>query len=153
MRPLLLLILAAAAFAQDQPIPYSHKQHLAMGLKCGFCHENADPGEMMGIPDGKKCMTCHSTVKPDSPQIQKLTAMAKRPNGVPWVRVYQIPSYVMFSHRTHTQAGNTCETCHGPVAQREQIKKETDISMGGCMSCHTAKKAPNECTSCHEEKK
>jgi len=34
-----------------------------------------------------------------------------------------------------------------------QMKKETDISMGGCMSCHREKKAPNECTSCHEERK
>ena len=107
----------------------------------------------MGIPEGLKCMGCHATVKADSPSIQKLAAMAKRPGGVPWVRVYQIPSYVVFSHKTHVLAGATCETCHGPVAERVQMKKETDISMGGCMSCHREKKAPNECTSCHEERK
>src|SRR2546427_7001080 len=33
-----------------QPIPYSHKQHIALGLKCGNCHEMPDPGELMGIP-------------------------------------------------------------------------------------------------------
>ena len=153
MKLLVCIVFAACAFAQEQPIPYSHKQHVALGLKCAFCHENPAPGEMMGIPEGLKCMSCHATVKADSPSIQKLAAMAKRPGGVPWTRVYQIPSYVVFSHKTHVRAGATCETCHGPVAERVQMKKETDISMGECMSCHREKKAPNECTSCHEERK
>ncbi len=48
-----------------QPVPYSHKQHLAMGLLCKNCHTNPDPGEMMGIPPVKVCLGCHTTVKTD----------------------------------------------------------------------------------------
>jgi len=46
------LIIAGAVFAAEpplQPIPYSHKQHIALGLKCANCHQDAGSGEMMGI--------------------------------------------------------------------------------------------------------
>lgn len=155
---LLLPLLATAAFPQtkaaapEQPIPYSHKQHLALGLQCKNCHEMPDPGEIMGIPAASKCMACHQSVKKDSPAIQKLAAFAKENREIPWVRVYQIPSYVVFSHKEHLDAGAKCETCHGPVAQRERIALETDISMGGCMNCHRANKASLDCTYCHEQR-
>ena len=76
MSRFVLLAFVAAVFAAEppvQPIPYSHKQHLALGLKCANCHEMPDPGEMMGIPAVSKCMTCHQAVKKDSPAIQKLS--------------------------------------------------------------------------------
>jgi hypothetical protein len=143
----LFLLLAAA-----QPIPYSHKTHLALGLQCKNCHTNADPGEMMGYPATKTCMGCHTTIKKDSPAIQKLAGFAKDQKPVPWVRVYQIPSYVFFSHRVHTEAGASCQKCHGPVAERDVITKETDISMGACMDCHRSNKASIDCTYCHEQR-
>ncbi|MEO6803623.1 MAG: cytochrome c3 family protein, partial [Granulicella sp.] len=66
------------------------------------------------------------------------------------VRVYRVPSFVNFSHKTHTSAGAQCEDCHGPVAQRDAIALEKDISMGGCISCHTQKAAPIGCDTCHQ---
>ena len=149
------LAVACALFAAVppvQPIPYSHKQHVAMGLKCAGCHEMADPGEMMGIPAAAKCMTCHQSVKKDSPAIQKLAAFADQKEPVPWVRVYQIPGYVFFSHKEHLATGATCETCHGKVPDRERLFRETDISMGGCMKCHQIKKVSIDCTFCHEQR-
>src|SRR5262249_48891503 len=99
-----LLAITAAVYAAEppvQPIPYSHRQHIALGLKCGNCHEMPDPGEMMGIPAAAKCMTCHQSVKKASPAIQKLAGFVERKELVPWVRVYQIPAYVVFSHKNH----------------------------------------------------
>ncbi|HUS06326.1 MAG TPA: cytochrome c3 family protein [Bryobacteraceae bacterium] len=148
-----LFTIAWAAEAPVQPIPYSHKQHLALGLKCNDCHTNPDPGELMGIPASSKCMTCHSTIKKDSPEIQKLAASARDKKPIHWVRVYQIPSYVFFSHRAHLEAGAKCETCHGKVSERERLFRETDISMGGCMSCHREHKASFDCSYCHELQK
>ncbi|MBV8819987.1 MAG: cytochrome c3 family protein, partial [Acidobacteriaceae bacterium] len=52
---------------------------------------------------------------------------------------------------SHLQSGNTCQECHGPVATRDQLAKEGDISMGGCMNCHRLKKASIDCTFCHEQ--
>ena len=115
MHPLTLLLLA---FLEDsvplkgpeQPLPYSHKMHLSQGLKCKDCHENKDPGEAMGIPATTKCMACHTSIKKESPHIQKLVEMHSGKRPVPWIRVYQIPGYVYFSHRVHTDAGADCKT-------------------------------------------
>src|ERR1700693_2204016 len=37
--------------APEQPIPYSHKQHLAFGLKCQEGPTNPEPGMLMTFPD------------------------------------------------------------------------------------------------------
>ncbi|MFN7923804.1 MAG: cytochrome c3 family protein [Bryobacteraceae bacterium] len=147
---LLFLQAAAPPKAPEQPVPYSHKKHLAMGLQCKNCHTNEDPGEMMGFPPVTTCMGCHKSVKTDSPHIKKLAAHAEEKSEPVWVRVYRIPSYVFFSHRAHTEAGAKCEKCHGPVKDRDVLAKEVDVSMGGCMSCHQQNKASNACNFCHE---
>ena len=145
-----LLLLVLAADPIPQPLPYSHQLHLSKGLQCKTCHTNADPGESMGIPKVATCLACHRAIKTDSPHIQELAKAAAEKREIKWKRVYQIPSYVFFSHRIHAEAGATCQNCHGDVAQREVLAKEGDISMGGCMTCHQQKKAPNDCNTCHE---
>ena len=108
---------------REQPIPYSHKHHVGtLKLQCTFCHENKEPGELMGIPATAKCMGCHKSVKTDSPHIQKLAGFNEQDRPVPWVRIYQIPSYVFFSHKAHITAGGTCAECHGAVAEREVLQ-------------------------------
>ncbi len=134
----------------EQPLPYSHKQHLALGLKCAECHTNPDPGEVMGFPASSKCMACHMSIAKEKPSIMKLAEAAKEKKKIPWVRVYQIPSYVAFSHKVHMDAGAQCSKCHGEVAQRDVLSKEGDISMGACMNCHRENKASNDCGYCHE---
>jgi hypothetical protein len=119
-------------------------------LKCADCHATPDPGEVVTFPAVAKCMNCHQAIKTDSPAIQDLKRYATAKQEVAWVRVYQIPSWVYFSHKVHNDAGAACETCHGPVAQREQLSKETDLSMGGCMNCHREHKATLDCAGCHE---
>jgi hypothetical protein len=95
-------------------------------------------------------MQCHQTVAAGTPPIRGLAAYAQAGTPIPWVRVYQVPSFVTFSHKTHLDYGATCEDCHGPVATRDRIFQETDISMNGCINCHRAKKAPADCDTCHE---
>ncbi len=154
----LLLTLAAAAatlYSADapvQPIPFSHKVHAGtLKLACKMCHPSPDPGETMTIVAAAKCMDCHSAIKTDSPAIQRLAAAAKEGKSLPWARVYAIPSFVDFSHRAHLDKGNTCQECHGPVAERDLLAKETDLTMSGCMNCHRAKKASLDCAFCHEQ--
>jgi len=147
-----LALLAAGLHGQQQPLPYSHKTHLALGLKCNSCHKNPDPGELMSFPAEGFCMGCHQTVKADSPYIQKLAAAAREKQPIQWVRIYQLPSFVYFSHRVHTDAGATCETCHGPVRERDVMTKEVPLNMQFCMACHTKTKARADCAACHEER-
>ena len=135
-----------------QPIPFSHKLHVGgQNLKCATCHKNADPGERMGLASAAMCMQCHEDVKTDSPSIQKLAGFAKDKREIKWVRVYEIPSYVFFSHRAHLTAGATCATCHGEVKELEQMYKAKEINMASCMNCHQANKASTDCTFCHDK--
>jgi hypothetical protein len=142
----------SVSVAPVQPIPYSHKQHLALGLQCRECHQTAaEPADDMILPETAKCMTCHVSIKKDSPSIQKLAQFKTDGKPVPWVRVYHLPDYVDFSHKEHlTKAKATCETCHGPVKERDAIRKESDISMAGCIDCHRANGASVACNFCHE---
>jgi hypothetical protein len=133
-----------------QPIPFSHKQHAeAAHLQCADCHKLARSGEVLSIPTGKSCMTCHSQVAKDSAAIRDLRSYVDEGQPVPWVRVYEIPSFVEFNHRTHMDAGTKCSTCHGDVAKRDRIWRETDISMGGCFNCHQQTHASTNCATCH----
>jgi hypothetical protein len=102
------------------------------------------------IPSVSQCMSCHQTVAAGTPSIQKLASYAHDKAPVPWVRVYQLPSFVTFSHKVHLDHGNTCQECHGQVVQRDQLFQEVGISMAACLNCHRAKKAQTGCDTCHE---
>ncbi|MBI1787412.1 MAG: cytochrome c3 family protein [Acidobacteria bacterium] len=131
----------------EQPIPYSHKTHLKLGLKCAECHTLPGKGEAAGYPPESKCMACHAQVKRDSAAIGKLAGYFQLKKPVPWQQIYRLPDYVWFSHKRHSKSA--CETCHGPVAERDVIVKEKAITMVACMACHEDTSAPNECNSCH----
>jgi hypothetical protein len=151
MGAMLCALALMAADAPPQPIPFSHKTHAGkMKLACKMCHPNPDPGETMTIAAPARCMECHSAIKSDSPAIQRLAGYAKDGRAVPWTRVYVLPGFVNFSHRTHLRKGADCQDCHGPVAEREQLFPEPEISMGGCINCHREKKASVDCGFCHE---
>ena len=107
----------------EQPLPYSHKTHLKLGLKCTECHTMPGKGEAATFPSETKCMACHASIKTESPHIQKLTEFAKKKEPVPWVRVYRLPEFVWFSHKVHTKVTD-CARCHAP-------------KMNSCDFCHT----------------
>lgn len=141
----------ASAAPPQQPVAFSHKVHAGqMKMKCAQCHPNRDPGEIMGIAPASVCMQCHSAVKADSPEVAKVAESAKANKPIRWQRVYEIPTYVRFSHRSHTGAGATCADCHGQVVERDALFREADITMSGCMNCHQQKGASNDCSYCHE---
>jgi hypothetical protein len=140
-----------AAEPPEQPIPFSHNLHVgAVKLQCKMCHPNPDPGESMTIAPIATCMQCHTSIKKDSPAIQKLAQYAAEGKQVPWVRVYQVPSFVYYSHRQHLNAKAVCSDCHANVAESEKVSKEGDISMGACMTCHQMRKARFDCHACHD---
>ena len=43
--------------APEQPIPYSHRTHLALGLVCETCHANAESSALMGFTETSTCMS------------------------------------------------------------------------------------------------
>ena len=137
--------------APVQPIPYSHKQHLALGLDCKTCHTNPAAGKLMTFPDTARCMQCHATIAKDKPSIQKLRTYAKSKQAVPWVRVYTVLPGVAWSHGPHLEAGWNCETCHGQVRGMEQMSEVTSVTtMYVCLNCHEVNHAKTACDTCHK---
>jgi predicted CXXCH cytochrome family protein len=137
--------------APDQPIPYSHKLHLARGLDCKECHTNAEAGKLMTIPQTGVCMQCHVTIGNDKPAIQKLAEFSSSKQTIPWVRVYTVLPGVEWSHRPHLAAGVKCETCHGPVRDMEKMSEVTSVTtMYACLHCHELNHAKTACETCHK---
>ena len=142
---------AASAAAPDQPIPFNHKLHVQTAkLGCNDCHAPIKTGALLTMPQPEKCMLCHAAIATDKPDVQRIAAAAKAGENIAWARVYRVPSFVTFSHKTHTSAGNKCEDCHGDVSNAVAIAPVKDMSMGGCIACHQAKSAPATCDTCHE---
>jgi ABC-type nitrate/sulfonate/bicarbonate transport system substrate-binding protein len=136
--------------APEQPLPYSHKTHLRLGLICQLCHTNPATGAHMSFPATATCMKCHAALLTDHAPIQKLTAYAKSKQPIPWVRVYQVLPGVSWTHRAHLQAGVSCQTCHGAVSELDAMSEQTAVtSMASCVRCHEARHVSAACTVCH----
>ena len=134
-----------------QPVPYSHKTHVALGLECTQCHTNPEGGELMTFPPAAVCMGCHQAIAADRPTIKTLAAFVAAGTPVPWVRVYETPDYVYWSHGAHLRAKVTCAECHGDVAALDVMSQQTDVvTMLGCRRCHDQRQVFTDCTDCHE---
>jgi len=137
----------------EQPIPFSHRQHIGFDMKCAECHPNPEPGDRMTFPATEKCMECHRTLAKDKPSIQKLAEFARNKQPVPWARVYVVSAWVFWNHRSHLEAGMKCESCHGEVAKVETVAAVTNVTtMAGCVDCHKKNDASTGCQFCHPGK-
>jgi hypothetical protein len=134
-----------------QPIHYTHTVHiLKVQMKCVECHEGVDKGPIAKIPTINKCWECHDDFH-NRPELEKIADYQKRGEDIPWQRVYGFPaiSHVRFNHAPHIRNNVDCATCHGDVQHMTTAQRVVDHTMGFCVSCHTEKKAPNDCLTCH----
>jgi glucose dehydrogenase len=133
-----------------QPVPFSHRVHAgAAALKCQDCHTGALNAEKAGIPATAKCMACHNTIAASSSAIANLRNLSVSGQPIPWVKVYDLPDFVVFDHKTHAAAKVACIQCHGDVAKRDVLAKEVSTSMTACMNCHVQHRARVDCSACH----
>lgn len=136
--------------APEQPLPFSHKAHMAMGLVCEMCHTNPEPGSLMTYPGTDTCMSCHAAIATDTAAIRSLHALAESGHEIPWVRVYAVTPGVTWAHKPHVDAGVQCETCHGAISQADVVSEtKATVAMATCIGCHAARGAKTECVTCH----
>jgi hypothetical protein len=142
---------AVAALAR-QPLEYSHKRHLALGLDCIDCHSGADVRATAGIPSVQKCMLCHRKLATANPEVKKVIAYAAQNHEIPWERVYGFDpqALVRFQHAPHYRAHIACSTCHGDMTQAALAEQQVRHTMGSCLDCHRQKNAPEDCAACHD---
>ncbi len=132
-----------------QPIPFNHKLHAAAAIKCTDCHTGALTKARAGLPRREQCMLCHETIATESAAVRKLAALPTD-ESIRWQRVYRVPDFVFFSHRSHTAAEITCAQCHGPVESSEVLAQQLSTNMVSCMNCHADRLVSNECFLCHD---
>ena len=150
---------ASASNPADESIKFNHKKHLAAEIPCVFCHPNALNGPVASLPSLNKCVGCHQNIEVTSEkgQLDVDILMAHWEEGEPlrWVKTYDQPDFVYFSHRPHIAAGVNCENCHGDVSSMEVVRPAYRINMGFCLDCHNKqgsdkKERLTSCATCHK---
>ncbi len=154
-RSLIFVVLAAAGctgsvtvnndqtgYRPAQPISFSHATHSGLfKVDCQYCHTGVELSRHAGLPAISVCMNCHSQVKTDSPEIQKLTAALDAGQPFSWVKVHRLPDHAYFSHADHVPKGVECQTCHGEVQTMARVEQAQRMTMGWCLDCHRATRA------------
>ena len=133
-------------YSPFQPVKFSHAVHAGQnGTDCIYCHSSAPFSKTAGIPPENVCMNCHLVVRNGTrsgvTEIAKLVSAFEKKKPVEWIRVYNLPDHVFFSHAQHVGAGGIkCQECHAKVEEMDVIKQSGDLSMGWCINCHRTKK-------------
>jgi mono/diheme cytochrome c family protein len=135
-------------YQPKQPIAFSHKLHAgAYEINCKYCHTGVMKGKQANIPSPNICMNCHTQIKQESPEIQKIysaigydvktASYSGKQKPIEWVRVHNLPDLAYFNHAQHVNVGGIeCQTCHGPIEEMEVVKQYSLLTMGWCIDCH-----------------
>jgi hypothetical protein len=130
-------VMAEVGLAKEQPVPYSHKQHVGgLGLDCRYCHTSVEESDFATIPPTETCMGCHAQVATESPVLESVRASYESNQPLEWIRVHDLADFVYFNHGIHVNKGIGCETCHGRVDQMPVIAKVETLRMDWCLACH-----------------
>jgi hypothetical protein len=139
-----------------QPIAYNHSSHIENEMECVDCHKYVKTMARATIPNIDSCVECHDPEEPLTDPVsreeKKLFEYIKRDKKIPWVKVYRVPDFVYFSHRTHvTHGGLDCKVCHGDMTKREKpLSKELiKVKMNRCIKCHKESQVAYDCVTCH----
>lgn len=124
-------------YAPTQPVAFSHALHAGqLEIDCRYCHTFVDRAAHSNVPSSEVCMSCHSMVRQDDPQLAIVRDSYESGEAIPWVRVHASPDYVYFNHAVHVNRGISCVECHGRVDQMEVVSHAKTLSMAFCLDCH-----------------
>lgn len=89
-------------------------------------------------------MNCHLLVRNGTRsgafEIAKIIRDYEELKSIEWIKVYNLPDHVFFSHGQHAGAGGiSCQECHGPVEKTDRIGLANELTMGWCINCHRTK--------------
>lgn len=122
---------------KPQPVQFSHKHHVGDdGIDCRYCHTSVDKSDSAGMPSTYTCMSCHSQLWNDSPELAKVRESFRSGQPIQWARVHDLPDFVYFNHSIHVKKGVSCVSCHGRVDEIPLMYKENTLTMEWCLRCH-----------------
>lgn len=125
-------------YQPTQPIAFSHKIHAGQyEIDCNYCHTGVRKSKNANIPSPNICMNCHSSIKTDSKEIQKIYAAVENDTPIEWVRIHNLPDLAYFNHSQHVEVAEIdCQTCHGPIEEMDVVYQYSPLTMGWCINCH-----------------
>ena len=127
-------------YSPVQPIAFSHKLHAGDNhIPCLYCHFAAEKGRHAGIPPENVCMNCHSKLRVESVEVEKLKEAVVQGRAIRWTKIHNLPDFVYFNHSQHVLAGLACQKCHGPIERMERVRQDAPLTMGWCIGCHRAR--------------
>ena len=142
--------MANAPYAPTQPIDFNHRDHIQGDrLDCELCHSGVRRSAFAGMPPVERCMGCHRFVLPQNPSVTALRRFWEAGKPIPWIKVTALPRFVRFSHEAHTLSNVDCSGCHGDVSTMNRVARVVPLTMGWCVECHRASRAPDDCLTCH----
>lgn len=121
---------------REQPVPFSHKHHVNMGIDCRYCHHTVENSMFAGIPATQTCMNCHNILYKDSELLEPVRESWENDESLEWTRVHDLPDFVYFNHSAHVNSGVGCATCHGRVDKMPLTWREEPLFMKWCLECH-----------------
>ena len=148
---LFLSLSSKQAYAEEQPIAFSHKLHTVQnGIACQYCHLYARRSFTSGVPPVSTCIGCHGPqeqklVQPESVEVNKMRDYWAKGEPIPWVKIHDIPDFVRFPHKEHINADSNRFVddagagCDPENAPRSLECKLAQFRTGGderCLSCH-----------------
>ena len=120
-----------------QPIAFSHKLHAGeYQIDCLYCHMYANRSTVAGLPSLKKCRDCHLPQGPPKGEVRKVAEHLKEKKPIRWVKVYDLPDHVYFTHKRHVRVGVSCASCHGEIREMDRVRQVRKLQMGWCVNCH-----------------
>ena len=125
-------------YQPTQPIAFSHEIHAGQyEIDCNYCHTGVRKSKSANIPSANICMNCHSAIKTESKEIQKIYAAVENDTPIEWVRIHNLPDLAYFNHAQHVEVGGLeCQTCHGPIEEMDVVYQYSPLTMGWCINCH-----------------
>ncbi len=156
-RILIQLILAAvylysglqAGDGRKPVIQFSHELHVQdVGVRCTKCHNpkllrTSMRSEDSILPTEKRCLKCHEVWKEEGEC--ENCHLGKEPYGTfsAVVRNFNFP------HKVHwAKQKIDCAVCHSDMSGIDNYPPIP--KMADCLSCHQERKAPENCSACHD---
>jgi hypothetical protein len=121
---------------REQPVPFSHKHHVNMGIDCRYCHHSVEESLFAGVPATQTCMNCHNIMWKESDMLEPVRESWATDESLEWTRVHDLPDFVYFNHSIHVNNGIGCATCHGRVDKMPLTWREEPLFMKWCLECH-----------------
>ncbi len=139
----------------QQPIAFSHKKHMDLGMECVSCHIGAEEGIHAGIPKTETCARCHVPGQDYPPTPKELAQYIESGKEIPWLQFQVGKRHVYFSHRRHVKIAQLdCTECHGDIRNMDQPITRAYFpsgqkGMNRCIDCHRRNQVTTDCYACH----